>query len=128
MVIPPKRNLLRSGCATGHKESLHTSDRREAQRLRDARDDATQNPNLGLQRGKRQTQERRHRVAASKAFVFLRSRRILETTPQDFLSVLHAGGLLLDFDTVKLPCFGRSEDHWGDCAAHIGVRPLGVAC
>ena len=33
---------------TGSKESLHTGDRREAQRLRDARDDATQNPNLGL--------------------------------------------------------------------------------
>ena len=33
---------------TRHKESLHTSDRREAQRLRDARDDATQNPNLGI--------------------------------------------------------------------------------
>jgi len=99
---------------TGHKKSLRTSDRREAQRLRDARDDATQNPNLGIAlakaylsnrdpqitkrtwqevldefcaRGQPQTQERRRRVAASKPFVFLRSRRILETTPQDFLSV-----------------------------------------
>ncbi len=107
---------------TGHKESLRTSDRREAQRLREVRDDAAQNPNLGIalakaylsnrdpqitkrtwqdaldefcSRGQPQTQARRRRVAASKPFDAIRSRKILETIAQDFLSVLQAGGVMV---------------------------------
>lgn len=106
---------------TRKKESLHTKDRREAQRLRDARNDAVQSPSFGIalakaclsvqdsliakrtwqdvldnfcERGKPQTQAHRRRVARSKPFHFLRSRKLLETTAQDFLDVLNAGGVM----------------------------------
>src|ERR1041385_8766705 len=106
---------------TGHRESLKTNDSREAERLRDARDDAAQNPNLGMAlakaylsnrdpkitkriwqdvldefcgRGQPQTQARRRRLAASKPLRTLRSRKVLETTAQDFLSVLQSGGVM----------------------------------
>jgi hypothetical protein len=96
---------------TGHKENLHISDRCEAQRLREARDDATKTLTLELHwprpifltvipqitkrtcqnvfdefctRGKPQTQERRRRVAASKPLVFFRFRKLLETSPRSF--------------------------------------------
>jgi len=108
---------------SGHKESLHTSDRHEAKRLREARDDAGQNPNLGMAlakaylanrdpqmtqrtwqevlnefcaRGQPQTQARRRRLAASKPFHLLRSRKLLEKTAQDFLSVLQSGGVMVN--------------------------------
>jgi integrase len=106
---------------TRKKESLRTRDRRETVRLRDARNDAAQNPNLGIAlakaylsardakiaertwqdvldafcaRGKPQTQAHRKRVAGCKPFHFIRSRKLLETTAVDFLAMLEAGGVM----------------------------------
>lgn len=106
---------------TRRKESLHTRDRREAERLRDARNDAAARPVLGMAlakaylsahdaevavrtwqhvmdyfcaRGKPQTQERRQRAARSKCFDRLRSIKLLETNANDFLEVLENGGVM----------------------------------
>jgi hypothetical protein len=102
---------------TRQKESLHTRDRREAERLRNARNDAATRPVLGMAlakaylsahdaeiskrtwqnvmdyfcaRGKPQTQERRQRAARSKCFDRLRSLKLLETNSNDFLTVLES--------------------------------------
>jgi Phage integrase family len=106
---------------TRQKESLHTRDRREAERLRDARNDAAARPVLGMAlakaylsahdaeiakrtwqnvmdyfcaRGKPQTQERRLRAARSKCYDRLRSLKLLETNANDFLAVLENGGVM----------------------------------
>ena len=106
---------------TRQKESLRTSDRREAQRIRDARNEAAEAPNLGIAlakayltahdpgiaertwqtvldqfcaRGKPQTQAHRRRVAARKHFDAIRSQRLLETTANDFLKVLANSGVM----------------------------------
>lgn len=106
---------------TRQKESLHTRDRREAERLRNARNDAATRPVLGMvlakaylsahdaeiskrtwqnvmdyfcARGKPQTQERRQRAARSKCFDRLRSLKLLETNSNDFLTVLESSGVM----------------------------------
>lgn len=107
---------------TRRKESLQTRDRREAERLRDARNDAAGNPGLGIAlakaylcahdpemaqrtwehvieqfcaRGKPQTQAHRQRVVRCPVFELIRKRKLLETTAQDFLAVLERGGVMV---------------------------------
>ena len=106
---------------TRQKESLRTSDRREAERIRDARNQVAERPNLGIAlakayltahdpqiavrtwqdvldefatRGKPQTQAHRRRVAARKPFNLIRSQKVLETTAKDFLAVLQKSGVM----------------------------------
>ena len=106
---------------TRHKESLRTCDRREAERLRDARNQVAERPSLGIamakayltahdpqiaertwqdvfaefaKRGKPVTQEHRRCVAARKPFNLIRSQKLLETTAADFLAVLQKGGVM----------------------------------
>jgi integrase len=106
---------------TRHKESLRTSDRGEAHRIRAARNEAAEKPNLGIAlakaylcardpqiaqrtwqtvldafcaRGKPQTQAHRRRVAGRKHFDTLRSQNLLETTASEFLNVLENGGVM----------------------------------
>jgi hypothetical protein len=106
---------------TRQEESLRTSDRREALRIRDARNQAAERPNLGIAlakasltahdpqiaertwqtvldqfctRGKPQTQAHRKRVAGRKHFDPIRSQKLLETTANDFLRVLEKGGVM----------------------------------
>ena len=106
---------------TRERESLRTRNRREAERIRDARNQAAERPNLGIAmakayltahdpliaertwqhvldefctRGKPQTQAHRRRVAARKPFNLIRSQRLLETTAKDFLAVLEKGGVM----------------------------------
>jgi len=106
---------------TRQKESLHTRDRREAERLRDARNDAAIRPGLGIAlakaylsahdadiakrtwqdvmdnfcaRGKPQTQERRKRAMHSRCFDHVRSLKLLETNASDFLAVLDSGSVI----------------------------------
>ena len=106
---------------TRHRESLHTSDRTEAERIRDARNQVAERPNLGIamakayltahdpkiavrtwqdvldefsRRGKPQTREHRRTVSARKPFDLIRNQRILETTATDFLAVMQKGGVM----------------------------------
>jgi integrase len=105
---------------TRKKESLHTTDRREAERLREARHEAAEHPHLGLtlakayltaydpempkrtwatvmkefcDRGQPQTQARRQSEIAGKPFDIIRHKKLIETTADDFLNVLKAGGV-----------------------------------
>lgn len=105
---------------TRHKESLHTRNRDEARRLRDARNDAADRPTLGIalakaylagcdpaltertwqavmeqfcSRGNPETQADRRRVTNAKLFDRIRRRRLVETTAADFLAVLEAVGI-----------------------------------
>ena len=106
---------------TRERESLRTRNRREAERIRDARNQAAERRHLGIAmakayltahdpqiaertwqdvlnefctRGKPQTQEHRRRVAARKPLNLIRSQKVLETTAKDFLSVLEKGGVM----------------------------------
>jgi hypothetical protein len=106
---------------TRQKESLRTTDRGEAQLIRDARNQAAEKPNLGIAlakayltahdpqvaertwqtvldafcaRGKPQTQAHRRRVASRKHFDTIRCQKLLETTANDFLMVLESGGVM----------------------------------
>ena len=105
---------------TRKKESLRTTDRREAERLREARSEAAQRPHLGLslakaylsgydpvvlertwstvfkefcERGQPQTQARRQSEIDGKPFNVIRHKKLIETTADDFLKVLKAGGV-----------------------------------
>jgi hypothetical protein len=102
---------------TLRKESLHTRDRDEAKRLCAAHNDAVQSPVLGMAlakaylstrdpdiakrtwqnvmdyfcaRGQLQTQAHRKQVTRRKCFNLIRSKKLLETTANDFLIVLAA--------------------------------------
>ncbi len=105
---------------TGAKESLRTKDKKEAERLRLARNEAVAQPNLNLALGraylaahdplvpkrtwrlvmdafiarskKPSTRLRRERALAAPVFKAMRERRILETTSDDLHVVLHASG------------------------------------
>ncbi len=106
---------------TRQRESLHTTNRKEAERLRDARNQVSERPNLGIamakayltahdpqiavrtwqnvldefsRRGKPQTQEHRRVVASRKHFDLIRNQKVLETTATDFLAVLQKGGVM----------------------------------
>src|SRR5436190_1363311 len=103
---------------TGKKESLQTTDRKEAERLRIARNEAAGNPLLGLnlakaylsasdpmlgkrtwslvmvefcRHGQDVSRERRRRAITSPVFNSLRDRRIIETRADDLRAVLSDG-------------------------------------
>lgn len=103
---------------SGKQESLGTRDRREAQRLLDAKNDAVKTPHLGValakaylsaldpqmvkrtwsqvmeqfqSNGKASTQVRSERAFDSKAFDPLRNKLLIETNSEDFLAVLRSG-------------------------------------
>jgi len=100
---------------TGRKESLQTADRKEAERLRLAKNEAAESPLLGLslakaylsasdpllakrtlwlvmgefcRHGKEVSRIRRLRAIASPAFNTLRDRRIVETRADDLRAIL----------------------------------------
>jgi hypothetical protein len=105
---------------TGKQESLHTSDKHEAQRLHAAKNESVQQCMLNLALGKtylsahdpalinrtwnqvmdvfcsqksQPSQERNQREMKSKPYDLIRNKRIIETTSDDFLQVLRAGGI-----------------------------------
>jgi len=105
---------------TGEQKSLCTSDKREAERLRATKNEAAQQPLLGLtlakaylaaydpkliertwdavisefsSRGKESTQLRRARAMKSRPFVLIRHRKLVETTADDLRAALQAGGV-----------------------------------
>ena len=107
---------------TRRKSSLHTRNRREAQRLRVVHNGAAQASFLDLAfakaylstrdpdfpkrtwqnvmdcfcaRGKPQTQAHRKRIANHHQFDRLRSKTVFETTADDFLTILNAGGVMV---------------------------------
>lgn len=113
---------------TGRRESLDTRDKREAERLRAARNETADKPALGLAmakaylaaydpsligriwrdviaefcgRGKLQTRLRQARACEGKCFDFIRNKRLIETTPDDFLQVLRLCGV---FNRSTLRC------------------------
>ena len=106
---------------TGHRESLHTRSKREAERTRLARNEAVANPQVGLalarsllavhdpkmstrtwrdvmeefcQRGKPQTQARRRRAVSRQPLSLLQDKKLIETTAAEFMAVLRAGGAM----------------------------------
>ena len=106
---------------TGKQQSLKTRDKSEAERLLHARNEATANPaiNLALARvylsandpkmmdrtwqavmdefcshGKPQTQAFRKRKVGHRAFAAIRRKRLVETTAEDFLTVLKGAGVM----------------------------------
>lgn len=106
---------------TRQKESLHTRDHAEAERIRDARNDAFDRPVLGMalakayltahdaeiakrtwqdvidnfcSRGKEHTQDRRKRAFRGKCFDHIRSLKLIETSADDFFAVLENSGVM----------------------------------
>jgi len=104
---------------TGKRESLHTSDKEEAKRIIRARNDAATQPaiNISIAKAylvgtdpklvertwafviqefcavkKESTRLRRERAIKGQAFNFIRNKRLVETSPEDFYAVLKAGG------------------------------------
>lgn len=104
---------------THKQESLATRDRKEAESLRAAKDDAASKPFIGLaigkaylaahdprlvertwrvvmdefkQRGKEHTHQRRERAMRSSPFRTMRDRKLVETTADDLREVLGLGG------------------------------------
>jgi integrase len=104
------------------KQTLHTRNRREAQRLRITHNRAAQASFLDLAfakaylsardpdfpkrtwqnvmdcfctRGKPETQVHRKRITGHRHFNCIRSKKILETTNEDFLKILRAGGVMV---------------------------------
>jgi hypothetical protein len=102
---------------TGKKESLKTTDRKVAERLRAARDEVADKPHIGLalgraylsshdpklvnrtwrmvmeefcQRGKESSRVRRQRAVTSSAFDSIRTRKLVETTQDDLRAVLQS--------------------------------------
>lgn len=117
-----KRNNVFFSCdsETGRRESLHTGNREEARRIVRAKNDAATQPAINISIAKAylvgtnpllmertwafvmeqyctvkkdSTRLRRERAVKSKAFNAIRSKRLLETTAEDFNAVLKAGGV-----------------------------------
>lgn len=113
---------------TLRKSSLHTRNRREAQRLRTAYNKTAQNSVQGMafakaylsahdpdfairtwqhvmdffcDRGTPQTQAHRKRIVNYSHFDRIRSKKLLETTADDFLRILKVGGVMVH---VNLRC------------------------
>lgn len=105
---------------TGKRESLYTGDKEEAKRILRAKNDAATQPaiNVSIARAylsatdpklvertwafvmqqycsvkKESTRLRRERAIKSKAFNFIRNKRLVETTAEDFYTVLKSGGV-----------------------------------
>jgi uncharacterized protein YjbI with pentapeptide repeats len=114
--------------ATGEQKSLGTSNRQEAERIRAAKSEAEQRPQIGLalakaymaaydpkliertwsmvmeefcQTGKDSTRTRRQRALRTKPFVLIRTKKIIETTADDFRQVFATGGI---FANHQLRC------------------------
>jgi integrase len=114
--------------ATGEQKSLGTSNRQEAERIRAAKSEAEQRPQIGLalakaymaaydpkliertwlivmeqfcQTGKDSTRTRRERALRTKPFVLIRTKKIIETTADDFRQVFATGGI---FANHQLRC------------------------
>jgi integrase len=108
--------------ATGKRESLHTSDKEEANRIIRAKNDAATQPAINIciakaylagtdpkltQRTwafvmgefcavkKESSRLRRERTIKSHAFNFIRNKRLVETSPEDFYAVLKSGGVFV---------------------------------
>ena len=106
---------------TRQKESLHTRDRHEAERLRDTRNEAVGRPTLGIAlakaylsahdseiakrtwqdvidrlcaHGKPQTQEHRRLVSNRQPQSLLKNMKVIETTADDLMKILKAGGVM----------------------------------
>jgi hypothetical protein len=105
---------------TGKRESLHTGDKEEANRILRAKNDAATQPaiNISIARAylsatdpklvertwafvmqeycsakKESTRLRHERAIKSKAFNLIRNKRLVETTAEDFYTVLNSGGV-----------------------------------
>lgn len=105
--------------STGQQKSLQTRDKAEARRIVQAKNDTVKNPLMNLvmartylaaqdpklvsrtwadaielfcRRGKPATQTRHRRAAKSKALVYLRDKRLVETTADDLLHAMTLGG------------------------------------
>jgi integrase len=110
---------------TGEQKSLGTSDKKEAERLRAAKNEAVARPMLGLAlgkaylaaydpklverswtevmeafcaKGKPSTRLRRQRGMRARAFDLIRAKKLIETTADNFQSVLNSGGVFLNCD------------------------------
>ena len=106
---------------TRQKESLHTRDHREAERLRDARNEAVGRPALSMAlakaylstqdkeiakrtwqdvidrfcaTGKLQTQEHRRLISNRKPQCLLKNKKIIETTADELMGILNTGGVM----------------------------------
>jgi integrase len=128
---------------TRKKISLHTRDPKEAERIRDARNEAEARPTLSVQlakaylsahdaeSGKRtwqdvidrycslgnpQTQEHRRRVANRKPQCYLKSKKLLETTADDLLEIFNEGGVMTN-------CFVRGLHN---LAVGVGWLPMPI--
>lgn len=104
---------------TGRRESLHTDDKEEAKRILRAKNDAATQPAINISIAKAylvgtdpkliertwafvmqeycaakkdSTRLRRERAIKNKAFNFIRNKRLVETTAEDFHAVLKSGG------------------------------------
>jgi integrase len=104
---------------SGQQRSLHTRDQSEARRILQAKNDAVNQPLMNLvmaktylaaqdpklitrtwadvmqmfcERGKPSTRRRHARVVASKPMQYLRDKKLVETTADDFFHVLSLGG------------------------------------
>ncbi len=104
---------------TGKQQSLGTREKREAERLRDTKNEAVQRPFIGLaigraylaaqdprlvqrtwqvvmdefsRKGQGHTHERRQRAMRSPPFRLISRRKLVETTADDLLEVIQSGG------------------------------------
>jgi integrase len=113
------KNYFSFDSETGKRESLHTGDKEEAARIIHAKNDASRLSGINISiakaylvgsdpklvertwtwvmedycsKGKESTQKRNRRAIRSKAFNLIRDRKLIETTADDFLAVMKAGG------------------------------------
>lgn len=128
---------------TRKKISLHTRDRAEAERIRDARNEAEARPALSVQLakaylsahdsesgkrtwqdvidrycsvGKEVTQGDRRRVSDRKPQCYLKTKRLLETTADDLLEIIEEGGVMTN-------CFVRGLHN---LAVGVGWLPMPI--
>ena len=133
---------------TGKRESLNTRSRRDAQKIRNARNESSARPSIGLtmakaylsaqdpnmltrtweevmnrfcSRGLPRTQDRRHRTMSSKPFELIKRRKLLETTAEDFLNVLNAGGNSAQLSSAQ----NAQADQRGNAGSNAGSGPGG---
>ncbi|HEU6448285.1 MAG TPA: tyrosine-type recombinase/integrase [Verrucomicrobiae bacterium] len=128
---------------TRKKISLHTRDSKEAERIRDARNEAEARPTLSVQLakaylsahdaesgkrtwqdvidrycsiGKEVTQRDRRRVSNRKPQCYLKTKKLLETTADDLLEILEEGGVMTN-------CFVRGLHN---LAVGVGWLPMPI--
>jgi hypothetical protein len=123
--------------ATGKRESLRTGDREEAHRIVRAKNEATVQPaiNIAIAKAylngsdpklfertwafvmqkfcsvkKENTRLRRERAIKSQAFSFIRNKRLVETTAEDFYAVLKSGGMFTHASVAVCPSLENYEE------------------